>query len=106
ACRLGEFLAANCFAKRMECVELAPALEPSTAIRQRQPVLRSSTAEGGQAGRTPYASRGSVAALPHWVLRVSAVKIPASPSKPQRRDDHSAAKPQPNVARPRESVSG
>ena len=29
------------------------------AIGQRQPVLRSGTAEGGQAGRTPDASRGS-----------------------------------------------
>src|SRR5260370_10291760 len=34
-------------AKRMECVELAPAFEPPTPVRKRQ-----------QAGRTPYASRG------------------------------------------------
>src|ERR1035438_6354618 len=35
-------------AKRLECVELAPAFEPSHALRQRQ-----------QAGRAPNASRGS-----------------------------------------------
>jgi len=38
----------NC-AKRLECVELAPAFRSPPAIRQRQ-----------QAGRTPYASRGSL----------------------------------------------
>jgi hypothetical protein len=37
----------NC-AKRLECVELAPAFKPPHALRQRQ-----------QAGRTPNASRGS-----------------------------------------------
>ena len=37
----------NC-AKRLECVELAPAFRPPRALRQRQ-----------QAGRTPCASRGS-----------------------------------------------
>src|ERR1039458_10051553 len=42
----------NC-AKRLECAELAPAFEPSEALRKRQ-----------QAGRTPNASRGSSSARP------------------------------------------
>jgi len=41
----------NC-AKRLECVELAPAFDPPHALRQRQ-----------QAGRTPNASRGSSSTL-------------------------------------------
>jgi hypothetical protein len=35
-------------AKRLECAELAPAFRPPPTMRQRQ-----------QAGRTPYASRGT-----------------------------------------------
>jgi hypothetical protein len=46
ASRLRRFLWINCRAKRLECVELAPAFEPSPASRQRQ-----------EAGRTPNASR-------------------------------------------------
>src|ERR1035441_3339985 len=46
-CKLRAWLWTNCHAKRLECVELAPAL------RQRQ-----------QAGRIPNASRNSVAPLP------------------------------------------
>ena len=47
---------------------------PTPALRQRQPVLRSSTAEGGQAGRTPNAARNLVAALSRCILRVLGVR--------------------------------
>ena len=41
------------------------------AVRKREPVLRNSTAEGGQAPRTPYASRGSFEGGSCPVLRYS-----------------------------------
>src|ERR1017187_8272118 len=49
---LPRLLRTGCHAKRLECVELAPAFRPPYALRQRQ-----------QAGLTPNASRSSVASL-------------------------------------------
>jgi len=46
----------TCRAKRLECVELAPAFATPPASRQRQ-----------QAGRTPYASRNPTAASWPWM---------------------------------------
>ncbi len=48
---LRSVLLMNCHAKRLECVELAPSFGPPHTLPQRQ-----------QAGRTPNASRNSVAA--------------------------------------------
>ena len=55
-------------AKRLDCVELAPAFEPSpphdsaSPSSVKAPVLRNGTAEGGQVGCTPNAARGSSSA--------------------------------------------
>jgi len=61
---LQALLGLNCHAKRLECVELAPAFEPHLAVRQRQ-----------QAGRTPNTSRSLIAASPLVLFAVSALLL-------------------------------